>query len=78
EFQEDFPGIQIALIDARTDQIVARVVAGEADIGVGTFREDADSIARTVTSKGLCHEERGADALVAVFMIEDGEQDSIH
>jgi len=48
EFQEEFPGIQIVLIDARTDQIVARVIAGEADIGVGTFREDADSIARTV------------------------------
>lgn len=48
EFQQEFPGIQIVLIDARTDQIVARVVAGEADIGVGTFREDADSIARTV------------------------------
>jgi len=51
EFQEEFPGIQIALIDARTDQIVARVVAGEADIGVGTFREDVDSITRTVLAR---------------------------
>jgi DNA-binding transcriptional LysR family regulator len=51
EFQEEFPGIQIVLIDARTDQIVARVVSGEADIGVGTFREDADSITRTVLAR---------------------------
>jgi DNA-binding transcriptional LysR family regulator len=51
EFQEEFAGIQIVLIDARTDQIVTRVVAGEADIGVGTFREDVDSITRTVLAR---------------------------
>ena len=31
-----------------------------------------------VTSKGLCQQERGADALVLIFVIEDGEQDAIH
>ena len=30
-----------------------------------------------MTSKGLCQQERGADALVLVFMVEDGEQDVI-
>jgi hypothetical protein len=31
-----------------------------------------------VTSKGLYQQERGADALVLVFVIEDGEEDAIH
>jgi hypothetical protein len=31
-----------------------------------------------MTSKGLCQEERGADALILVFVIEDGEENSIH
>jgi hypothetical protein len=31
-----------------------------------------------VTSKGLCQQERGADALVLVFMIEDREEDAVH
>src|SRR5713101_4762781 len=31
-----------------------------------------------VTSKGLCQHERGADALVLVFVMEDGKQDAIH
>src|SRR5712692_2680131 len=31
-----------------------------------------------VTSKGLCQQERGADALVLVFVMEDGKQDAIH
>ena len=31
-----------------------------------------------VTSKGLCQQERGADALVLIFVIEDGEQDAVH
>jgi hypothetical protein len=31
-----------------------------------------------VTSKGLCQQERGADALVLVFVIEDGEKDAVH
>lgn len=51
EFQEEFPGVQIVLIDARTDQIIAQILAGEADIGVGTFREDADGISRTLLAR---------------------------
>jgi hypothetical protein len=31
-----------------------------------------------VTSKGLCQQERGADALVLVFVVEDSEEDAIH
>jgi hypothetical protein len=29
-----------------------------------------------VTSKGLCQQERGADALVTVFVVEDGEKNA--
>jgi hypothetical protein len=29
-------------------------------------------------SKGLCQQERGVDALVAVFVVEDGEEDAVH
>jgi hypothetical protein len=35
-------------------------------------------ISRWVTSKGLCQQKRGADALVLVFVVEDGEEDAIH
>ncbi len=31
-----------------------------------------------VTSKGLCQQERGAEALVLVFVVEDGEEDAVH
>jgi hypothetical protein len=31
-----------------------------------------------VTSKGLCHGEEGADALLAVFSGEDGVEDAVH
>src|SRR5579875_1506161 len=37
-----------------------------------------EKILSAVTSKGLCQHERGADALVAVFVVEDGEQDTVH
>jgi hypothetical protein len=35
-------------------------------------------VKQTVTSKGLCQQERGADVLVLVFVIEDSEEDAIH
>ncbi len=41
----------------------------------GQFVTITASRAVRVTSKGLCQQERGADALVPVFMIEDGEQE---
>jgi hypothetical protein len=42
---------------------------------VTTSREQAP---QQVTSKGLCQQERGADALVLVFVVEDGEEDTVH
>lgn len=48
KFQGDFPGVQVVLIDAQTDEIVARVTAGEADIGIGTFAPDEEGITRNL------------------------------
>ncbi|MEJ5792710.1 LysR substrate-binding domain-containing protein, partial [Salmonella enterica] len=39
-------GVRVTLLDAGTDQIVARVKSGEADIGVGTFSADDEGLAR--------------------------------
>lgn len=36
-FRRDYPGVQVALVDVPTDQILARVRSGEADLGIGTF-----------------------------------------
>jgi DNA-binding transcriptional LysR family regulator len=50
-FQKHYPGISVALIDARTDEIVSRVKSGQADIGVGTFAADEDGLSRTRLTK---------------------------
>jgi DNA-binding transcriptional LysR family regulator len=59
EFQADYPGVRVTLIDARTDQIVARVMGGEADIGVGTFSPEEEGIARNLLVRDelmlFCH-----------------------
>jgi len=36
-FRRDYPGVQVGLVDVPTDQILARVRSGEADLGIGTF-----------------------------------------
>ncbi len=46
-FVAAYPGIRVSLIDARTDQIVDKVRAGEADLGIGTFAETEAGIVRT-------------------------------
>lgn len=45
-FARDHPGVRVTLLDAGTDQIVARVKSGEADIGVGTFAADDEGLTR--------------------------------
>jgi DNA-binding transcriptional LysR family regulator len=46
EFRSRHPGIQVNLIDARTDQIVESVRSGRADCGLGTFSPAEDGIER--------------------------------
>src|SRR3954447_20357253 len=45
---------------------------------VSDFKRQRRSESCMVTSKGLCQQERGADAVVLVFVIEDGEENAIH
>lgn len=47
-------------------------------IGVDPPRRGAVVPDDPVTSKGLCQHERGADALVSVFVVEDGKEDAVH
>lgn len=44
EFHRMVPGVQVALVDLRTDQVVARVKSGEVDLGVGTFAPDEEGL----------------------------------
>ena len=41
-----FPGIELSLVDAATDRIVAGLRAGEIDLAVGTFPPDVDDMER--------------------------------
>lgn len=50
-FRAEFPGVRVGLIDAGTDQIVARLKSGEADIGVGTFAANEDGVTRTLLTR---------------------------
>ena len=51
EYSTAFPGIDIGLIDARTEQILAKVRSGEADCAIGTFDEKEDGIRREVLAQ---------------------------
>jgi DNA-binding transcriptional LysR family regulator len=46
-FLERYPGIRVILRDVSTDQIVARVVDGDVDCGIGTFAAAAEGLVRT-------------------------------
>lgn len=45
-FLDRYPGIQVSLRDVSTDQIVARVLDGDVDCGIGTFAPDEDGPSR--------------------------------
>jgi len=51
EYNAAFPGIDVGLIDARNDQILDRLRAGEVDLAIGTFDERADGIRREVLAQ---------------------------
>ena len=51
DFNATFPGIDVGLVDARNDQILDRLRAGEADLAIGTFDERADGIRREVLAQ---------------------------
>jgi len=43
-FREQYPGLSVRLIDARSDQIVELVRTGQVDCGIGTFHAGEESI----------------------------------
>lgn len=45
--QEKYPGLQVAIVDARSDLVVEAVRFGRADCGVGTFSALEDNIERS-------------------------------
>jgi DNA-binding transcriptional LysR family regulator len=51
DFNAAFPGIDVGLVDARNDQILDRLRAGDADLAIGTFDERADGIRREVLAQ---------------------------
>jgi len=54
EYNAAFPGIDVGLIDARNDQILEKLRAGEADCAIGTFDEHEDGIrSETLTQDSL-------------------------
>lgn len=46
EMRERFPGVQVAVLDARTDTIIEAVRTSRADCGLGTFATVEDGIER--------------------------------
>lgn len=54
DFHEQFPGVQVGVVEARADEIVEMVRSGQVDCGLGTFRAGEDGVASTaVTSDSL-------------------------
>jgi len=51
DFVARYPGVQIIILDARTDQIVDRVRTGQADCGIGTFAPSEAGIDRTTLAR---------------------------
>jgi DNA-binding transcriptional LysR family regulator len=51
DFREKFPGLEVRLIDARTEQIVEYVRSGQVDCGLGTFHAGEEGISSTVLAR---------------------------
>jgi DNA-binding transcriptional LysR family regulator len=51
EFAVTHPAIRVALVDARTDQIIERVRTGQADCGIGTFPPGDEGVDRVALAR---------------------------
>ena len=51
DFKEKYPGLEVRLVDARTDQIVEFVRSGQVDCGVGTFHAGEAGISSTLLAR---------------------------
>jgi DNA-binding transcriptional LysR family regulator len=54
DFREQFPGVQVSVVEARMDEIVEQVRSGQVDCGLGTFRAgEAGIVSTAVTNDSL-------------------------
>lgn len=51
DFRENYPGLEVRLMDARTDQIVEYVRSGQVDCGIGTFHVGEAGISSTLLAR---------------------------
>jgi DNA-binding transcriptional LysR family regulator len=51
DFRSKYPGIEVRLVDARTDQIVEYVRSGQVDCGLGTFHAGEEGINSTLLAR---------------------------
>ncbi|MEA2726896.1 MAG: hypothetical protein QOF70_1371 [Acetobacteraceae bacterium] len=51
DFRGKFPGVEVRLIDARTDQIIEYVRSGQVDCGIGTFHAGEEGISSTLLAR---------------------------
>ncbi|QJP15802.1 LysR family transcriptional regulator [Starkeya sp. ORNL1] len=77
-FHRDYPGVAIELIDIGTEEIVASVVTGKADCGLGTFSPSEEGIERTLLMRDnlmmFCSPEHPAHDLTTVAWSELRDQ----
>ena len=73
--REAIPPHERRLLAAEATRSLTELVGG--DTGRRHF-PNAGRALRAGDEKVLCQQERGADALVLVFAVEDGEEDAIH
>lgn len=51
DFRQKHPGLEVKLVDARTDQIVEQVRTGQVDCGLGTFHASEEGVTSTVLAR---------------------------
>jgi DNA-binding transcriptional LysR family regulator len=51
DFRSRYPGIEVRLVDTRTDQIVEYVRSGQVDCGLGTFHPGQEGISSTLLAR---------------------------
>lgn len=51
DFRDKYPGIEVRLVDASTDQIVEYVRSGQVDCGIGTFRAGEEGVSPTLLGR---------------------------
>jgi DNA-binding transcriptional LysR family regulator len=51
DFRRNYPGIEVRLIDARSDKIVEFVRTGQVDCGIGTFRSGESGVSPSVLAR---------------------------